>query len=193
MRAFAMVVLTALPLVGCSHGPTQPTTSATVVAPSSSSIPAGTTAIYRAQSTVLSVSATLNSCPVDNAVGQTRSVEWSIEEGSFLSPLGISLTESAGVLDPQHWPNYLNDGRTPLYYGSRTGDQFTTIAEQDGGPSGTCFVNHGDLTGSFSPDGLTFDAVENVQYIYVGARDPATGNWATDGMVVHRHWTGTRR
>jgi hypothetical protein len=138
------------------------------------------------------VSATLNSCPVDNAVGQTRSVDWAIEEKPS-SPSNISLSETTGVYDPQHGTNYLNDGRTPFYYGSRTNDQFTTIAEQDGGPTGTCFVNHGDLTGSFSPDGLTFDAVENVQYIYVGARDPATGNWATDGMVVSRHWTGTRR
>ena len=191
MRAFAMVLLTVLPLVGCSHGPTQPTTSAGVVAPSSPALPART-AIWRADSTVLSVSATLNSCPVDNAVGQTRSVEWSIEERPS-SPSNIFFFETTGVYDSHQSLNYMNDGRTPLYYGSRSGDQFTTIAEQDGGPTGTCFVNHGDLTGSFSPDGLTFDAVENVQYVYVGARDPATGNWATDAMVVHRHWTGTRR
>ena len=181
MRAFATVILTALSLVGCSHGPTQPTTSATVVAPSSSSLPAGTTTIYRAQSTVVGVSpTTLDSCPVDNAVGQTRSVDWAVQEGSFLSPSGISLTESAGVFDPQHSPNYMNDPRTPLYYGSRTGDQFTTVAEQDG--NSYCILWHGDLTGSFSPDGLTFDAVESVKYVQGGGV-----------MVVSRHWTGTRR
>jgi len=117
---------------------------------------------------------------VDNAVGQTRSVDWAVQEGSFLSPSGISLTESAGVFDPQHSPNYMNDPRTPLYYGSRTGDQFTTVAEQDG--NSYCILWHGDLTGSFSPDGLTFDAVESVKYVQGGGV-----------MVVSRHWTGTRR
>jgi hypothetical protein len=143
-------------------------------------------------STVVDVSATLNSCPVDNAVGQTRIVEWVIGERPSSAP-NIFFTETAGVYDPHQSLNYLNDGRTPLYYGSRTDDQFTTIAEQDGGGTGTCFVWHGDLTGTFSPDGLTIDAVENVKYTYVGERDSATGKWETDDMVVRRHWTGTRR
>ena len=180
MRAFAMVLLTVLPLVGCSHGPTQPTTSAAVVAPSSPAPPAETT-IWRAQSTVVGVSPTLNSCPTDNAVGQTRSVDWAVQEGSSNPQVSILLFESAGVYDPQHPPNYMSDPRTPVYYGSRTGDQFTAAAEQDGMP--TCFVWHGDLTGSFSPDGLTFDAVENIKYTHFGEGD----------MVVSRHWTGTRR
>ena len=131
MRAFAMVVLTVLPLVGCSHGPTQPasaaqpTTSATVVAPSSPALPVETT-IWRAQSTVVGVSPTPNSCPTDNAVGQTRSVEWAVQEGSFNPQVSILLFESAGVYDQQHPPNYMSDPQTPVYYGSRTGDQFAT-------------------------------------------------------------------
>jgi hypothetical protein len=181
MRAFAMVVLTVLPLVGCSDGPTQPTTSANVVAPSIFTPP---TTIWRAQSTVVSVSPTLNSCPVDNAVGQTRSVDWAVQDG-FVNPhnpqLTILLFESAGVYDPQHGTNYITDPRTPVYYGSRTGDQLTAMAEQDGMP--TCFVWHGDLTGSFSPDGLTFAADETIRYTLFSEGD----------MVVSRHWTGTRR
>jgi hypothetical protein len=180
MRTFAIAVLTVLPLVGCSDGPTQPTTSAAVVAPSSPALPARTTTIWRAQSTVVGVSPTLNSCPTDNVVGQTRSVEWAIQEGSFKPPVSILLYESAGVYDLQHPPDYMSDPRTPVYFGSRTGDQFATSAEQDG--QRTCFVWHGDLTGSFSPDGLTFDAVENIKYHLSGE----------DDMVVSRHWTGTR-
>jgi hypothetical protein len=182
MRAFVIVVLTVLPLVGCSHGPTQPTTSA-AVSPPSPPLPAGTT-IWRAESTIISVSATLNSCPTDNAVGQTRTVEWGVIEAPttalpWLAPPSILLFESAGVFDPQHWPDYMSDIRTPVYHGSRTGDQFTAVADQDGMPS--CFVWHGDLTGSFSPDGRTFDAVENIKYVHFGE----------DEMVVRRHWTGT--
>ena len=180
MRAFAMVVVTVLPLVGCSHDPTQPTTSANVVAPSSPA-PRAETTIWRAQSTVVGVSPTLNSCPTDNAVGQTRSVEWAAKEGSFKKDVSIQLYESAGVYDPQHPPDYFSDPRTPLYFGSRTGDQFAAMAQQDGGR--TCFVWHGDLTETFSPDGLSFDAVENIKYTQPGEGD----------MVVSRHWTGTRR
>ena len=181
MRVFAMVLLTVVPLVGCSHGPTQPTTSAAVVAPSSPALPAVTT-IWRAQSTVVGVSSpTLDSCPTDNAVGQTRSVDWAVQEGRNGKPQNILLFVSAGVYDPQHPPNYMSDPRTPVYYGSRTGDQFAAEAQQDGSP--TCFVWHGDLTGTFSPDGLSFDAVENIKYTQPGEGD----------MVVSRHWTGTRR
>jgi hypothetical protein len=145
-----------------------------------------TLAIYRAQSTVVGASGQ-NSCLVDNAAGQTQSVDWGVYQGPstttapFLSPSGINLFESAGVFDPQHWPDYMSNPRTPVYYGSRTGDQFTAVAEQDGMP--ICFVWHGDLTGSFSPDGFTFDAVENIKYTHFGE----------DDMVVRRHWTGTRR
>ena len=177
MRVVAMVLLTVLPLVGCSHGPTQPTTSAAVVAPSPAR-PSVTT-IWRAQSTVVSVSPTLNSCPTDNAVGQTLSNDWVLQD--FTQENRFSLFESEGVYDPQHPPNYMSDPRTPVYAGSRTGDQFAAEAQQDGSP--TCFVWHGDLTGTFSPDGLSFDAVENIKYTHFGEGD----------MVVSRHWTGTRR
>src|SRR6476646_7790797 len=121
MRAFAMVFLTVLPLVGCSHGPTQSTTSAAVVAPSSPALAAGTIIVWRAQSTVVGVSPTQNSCPTDNAVGETRTVDWAVQEGSFTSQASILLYESAGVYDPQHPPNYMSDPGTPVYYGSRTG------------------------------------------------------------------------
>jgi hypothetical protein len=182
MRPLATVLLTVLPLVGCSQGPAQPAqpTPSPAVAPPSPTLPAGTT-IWRAQSTVTGVSPTLNSCAVDNVVGQTRSVDWTIQDGSLNPQVSILMTESSGVYDPEDPPNYMSDPWTPVYFGSRTGDQFTTIAEQDGMP--TCFVWHGDLTGTFSPDGHSFDAVENITYTHFGEAD----------MVVSRHWTGTKR
>jgi hypothetical protein len=124
-------------------------------------------------STVVDVSTTVNSCPVDHAVGDTRTVDWAIDLSPAV-PSSILLTESPGG-------DYMSDPATPVYYGSRTNDQFATVAEQDGQP--TCFVWHGDLTGSFSADGSTFDAVENVTYTHFGE----------DNMVVRRHWTGTRQ
>ena len=181
MKAFATVLLAAVPLVGCSHGPAQPTTSGPVVTPSNPQR-AFVTTIWRAQSTVVGVSPTLNSCQTGNdVVGQTQSVEWALQDGSYKSQDSILLFESAGVYDPQHTPNYMSDPRTPVYAGLRTGNQFAAEAEQDGQP--TCFVNHGDLTGTFSPDGLSFDAIEHVIYKRLGESD----------MVVDRHWTGTRR
>ena len=128
-------------------------------------------------SPVVGVSPTLNSCPTDNAVGQTRSVECGVQE----HPSSIQFYESAGVFDLQHPPDYFGHPLTPLYVGARTADQFTARAEQDGMP--TCFVWRGDLTRSFSPDGLTFDAVEDIKYVHFGE----------DDMVVRRHSTGTRR
>jgi hypothetical protein len=189
MRAVAMVLLTVLPLVGCSHGPTQPTTSAAVVATSTLGPLPSVTTIWRAQSTVVGVSPTLNSCSTDNVVGQTRSVDWALQDfGPQRGLISIVLYEYADVYDPQHPPNYMSDPRTPAYAGSRTGDQFAATAGQDpvndtttGMP--TCFVYHGDLTGAFSPDGLSFDAVENIKYTHHGEND----------MVVSRHWTATRR
>ena len=131
------------------------------------------------------MSATRNSCPTDNVVGQTRTVEWAVREGSFkgsFNPqVSILLYESAGIYDQQHPPDYISDPRTPVYWGSRTGDQFAAMAQQDG--ARPCFVWHGDLTETFSPDGLSFDAVENIKYTQPGEGD----------MVVSRHWTGTRR
>jgi len=77
----------------------------------------------------------------------------------------------------------MGDPRAPCYGGTRTGDQFAAEAAQDGpGNSTPCFVWHGDFTGSFSADGRTFDAVENIKYVLRGE----------DDMVVSRHWTGTR-
>ena len=191
MRGFVIIALTAaLSLIGCSDSPTGPTTSAVIIPPNPAPRP-GTACnavwpqcervIWRATSIVVDVSATLNSCPVDNVVGQTRTVDWAIEQ-SPSSPSSILLFESAGNLqDPQDFGNYMGDPRTPAYYGSRTDDQFATVAEQDGQP--TCFVWHGDLTGSFSADGRTFNAVENIKYLHFGEGD----------MVVRRHWTGIRQ
>jgi hypothetical protein len=171
MRAFVILALTVLPPIGCSQTPTGPTTTAASTPPNPAPVPE--TTIWHATATVSGVSATLNSCPVDHAVGQTRNIDWAIEDRP--SPtVAIVIFMSPGG-------DYMGDPATPVYYGSRMDDQFVTVAEQDGQP--TCFVWHGDLTGSFSADGRTFDAVENVMYVHRGE----------DDMVVRRHWTGTRQ
>jgi hypothetical protein len=169
MRAFVLLTLTSLSLVGCSPGPTRPTTSAVTTSPNTAPLP-HTDSTWSATSTVVAVSPTLNNCPVDHSVGQIRTAVWSIEERSS-SPSILIFTGD----------DYMADPTAPLYYGSRTDNQFATVAEQDG-QSG-CFVSHGDLTGSFSVDSRTFDAVENVRYVHFGE----------DDMVVQRHWTGTQR
>src|SRR5262245_24857810 len=84
---------------------------------------------------------------VDHAVGQTRSIECAIEEDPS-SHSWIALQESAGVIDPQHWPDYMTDPSTPFYFDrARTGDQFAATTAQDGMP--TCFVPQRNLTGTF--------------------------------------------
>jgi hypothetical protein len=181
MRTFVIIALTALSFIGCSHSPTGPSTStgsstsgsttSAVILPVYPGDPG--TPLWHATSTVVSVSATLNSCPVDHAVGQqTLNVVWAIGPGPS-SPSSILFFESPNV-------SACDDPRAPCYTGTRTGDQFAAEAAQDGAPG--CFVWQGDLTGSFSADGRTFDAVENIRYVVRGE----------DDMVVSRHWTGTR-
>jgi len=185
MRTFVIIALTALSFIGCSHSPTGPSTS-TGSSTSGSSTSAVTLPVYpgdpgtplwHATSTVVSVSATLNSCPVDHAVGQQAlNVVWAIGPGP-LSPSSIVAVESP---DLSLEGFAFGDPRAPYYTGTRTGDQFAADAEQDSGLP--CFVGGGHLTGSFSADGRTFDAVENIAYVIHGE----------DDMVVSRHWTGTR-
>jgi hypothetical protein len=79
MRTFVIIALTALSFIGCSHSPTGPSTStgsstSAVILPVHPGVPG--TPLWHAASTVVSVSATLNSCPVDHAVGDTRNVVW---------------------------------------------------------------------------------------------------------------------
>jgi hypothetical protein len=80
-------------------------------------------------------------------------------------------------------PGYPFTDFSPHFYsGSLNGRQFTaTGSGQDGGWE--CFVWGGDLAGSFSEDGLHFEAVENIDYRHVGE----------EPMQVQRRWTGTRR
>jgi hypothetical protein len=118
----------------------------------------------------LDVSATRNSCLTDNSVGQTRTeVGWTINEDAART--SITLIEAVGAI------NF----RTPYYAGSLTGSQFTASTWQDGGFD--CFVWEGDLSGSFSADGLTFDAIETIEYRHSGESP----------MQVRRHWIGSRR
>ena len=167
MRALLLLALTALLLAGCSHSLTEPAPTAAVI-PTPSPVPSSASSIWSANSTVLDVSATRNSCLTDNSVGQTRTeVGWTIKEDAT----SITLIEAAGAIDL----------RTPYYTGSLTGSQFTASTWQDGGFD--CFVWGGDLSGSFSADRLTFDAIETIEYRHLGESP----------MQVRRHWIGRRR
>ena len=81
MRKILALAVMALPLVGCSQsatrltGPTRPT----VITPPSAA-PARGFDHWQATSTVVDVSATVNGCPVDHTIGQSRTVDWAIEQ-----------------------------------------------------------------------------------------------------------------
>ena len=149
-------------LAGCSHSVIEPTQSTPTTA-----APSQTTSVWSADSTVLAVSGQ-NSCLADNAVGDTkRNVGWTVKQDTT----SITFIEAIGAYDL----------RTPYYVGSLSDNQFTTTTWQDGGFD--CFVWSGDFSGSFSADGLAFDAVENIEYRHSGENP----------MQVRRHWTASRR
>jgi hypothetical protein len=109
-----------------------------------------------------------NSCLTDKAVGDIRTnVGWTVKQNAT----SITLIEAIGAIDL----------RTPYYTGSLSGNQFATTTWQDGGFD--CFVWSGDLSGSFSADGLTVDAIENIEYHHLGENP----------MQVRRRWTANRR
>jgi hypothetical protein len=74
-------------------------------------------------------------------------------------------------------PNYPTDDIP--FTGSLSGTHFTAEYRQEA--SGACNFRGGTFTGTFSDDGLHFDAVEVLMW-------GATGNDA----VVQRHWTGSQ-
>ena len=123
MRTFVMIALTALSLIGCSHSPTEPSTSPTAPSTSRTAPSAPVvlpvypgdpgTPLWHATSTVVSVSETLNSCPVDHAVGETRNVVWAIGPGP-LSPSSIVAFESPDSVGGCA----AGDPRAPCYVGS---------------------------------------------------------------------------
>ena len=137
LRRGAVAVLVVLS-AACS-GRTSPTTSSTITTQTAATPPSNGTceavtrpcvsSIWRGDSTVVSVSATVNNCPVDHAVGQTRSVAWQIDENPS-SASWILLQEYAGV-DPQSGADYITDPRTPVYVAeSQTGVHFAATAAQ---------------------------------------------------------------
>jgi hypothetical protein len=67
------------------------------------------------------------------------------------------------------------------YTGSLSGTHFTATYVQQLQAGVGCVFQGGDLSGSFSEDGLRFDAVETNVWI-------AAGN----EVRMQRHWTGSR-
>jgi hypothetical protein len=164
-----VLVFAALPLIDC-QGPAEPTAPTPSATPGTPPAPMPPTAssTWSADSTLLAVSATRNSCLTDGAIGDTRTnVGWTIKQDAT----SITLIETIGPVDL----------RTPYYTGSLNDRSFTATTWQDGGYD--CFVWEGDVSGSFSADGLTFDAIETIEYHHFGENP----------MQVRRHWTGRQR
>jgi hypothetical protein len=153
-------------LVACSINPTEPKgRSLPFGAPTSVSNSPPNGANWTANATV--VSATGPACGWGTAPGETRNgVYWKVTvTGAF-----VTLDE-----DMQNWPT----DDVP-FSGSLSGKQFAATSVQDG--SGVCAFRGGDLSGSFSEDGLHFDAIEHLV-------------WGSPGyeVRVERRWIGTRR
>jgi hypothetical protein len=88
----------------------------------------------------------------------------------------IAQTGTSVTLD-EDTPNDPTDN--VFYAGSLSGTNFTAADVEAGG--GICQFRGGELSGSFSDDGLHFDAVETLV-------------WGSPGqeVKVQRHWTGSR-
>lgn len=88
----------------------------------------------------------------------------------------ITQTGNSVTLD-EDMPNYPTDDIP--YAGSLSGTHFAAVYVQ--APDGVCKFRGGDLSGSFSEDGLHFDALETLAW---GSMDHE--------VKVQRHWTGSR-
>lgn len=168
MKSLLVTVTAVLLLSACSPvgSPTQ-STPTPAPTPTPTATPAPTKingANWIADAIVLS--STGGGCGWGIVAGETRSgVLWKITQ-----------TGSAVTLD-EDMPNYPTDDI--LYLGSLSGIQFTAAEVQTG--DGVCHFRGGDLSGSFSDDGLHFDALETLRW---GSTD--------HDVIVQRHWTGSR-
>jgi hypothetical protein len=142
--------------------PTMPVTPSTTTVVASTTPPNG--ANWIADATV--VSSTGLGCGWGTTAGETRSgVWWRITQKSD----SLTLDE-----DMPNWPT-----DDVLFSGSLNGTHFTAADVEAGG--GVCMFLGGTLTGSFSDDGLSFDASETLLW-----GPPA------NPVRVQRHWVGRR-
>jgi hypothetical protein len=171
MKSRLSVLTASLVVVACSDArlPTQPTTPAPGQTPTSAiTAPAATPpngANWVADATVLSVTGT-GGCGSGITMGETRTgVWWRITQNGD----SITLDE-----DMANWPT----DDTP-FSGSLSGTQFVAADVESGG--GVCQFRGGQLVGSFSADGQSFDATEVL--LWGPLESP---------VRVQRHWTGRR-
>lgn len=166
-------LLPVLVFAACSgdheYSPTAPQSPAPTPPPSAAAVDT----YWDAESTVVAVSSTRNGC-TESVVGQTsRGYLWQVRV----------ILERFEARNTGENPFYPFTGVSPhVYNGTIDGRHFTAIGTgQDGGFE--CFVWSGDLAGTFSEDGKTFEAVENIEYHHYGE----------DPMRVQRRWTATRK
>ncbi len=166
MKSLLLTLTAVLLLSACSEvrSPTQATTTPTQTTTPTTPTTTQNGANWVADATVLS--STGLGCGWGTAAGDTRSgVLWRITQ-----------TANSVTLD-EDMPNYPTDDIP--YAGSLSGTNFTAAYVQ--AQDGVCHFRGGDLSGSFSEDGLHFDALETLVW------------GSTDQQVrVQRHWTGRR-
>ena len=165
MKSLILTVTAVLFLAACSdvRSPMQSTTTIPTPTPTPM-LTSVNGSNWTADATVFS--STGLGCGWGTVAGDTRrGVLWRIMQASD----SVTLDE-----DMPNWPT----DDIP-YSGSVTGTQFTAAYVQTG--DGVCHFRGGDLSGSFSADGLHFDAVENLSW----------GSSANE-VRVQRHWTGSR-
>jgi hypothetical protein len=167
MKSLHLTLTAVLLFTACSdvRSPTQATPTPTP-APQAKTTP--TTPVnganWIADATVLS--STGGGCGWGTAAGDTRSgVLWRITQ-----------TADSVTLD-EDMPNWPTDDIP--YSGSLSGSRFIATEVEPG--LGVCQFRGGDLSGSFSEDGLHFEASETLRW--GSAEHPTT---------VQRHWTGRR-
>jgi hypothetical protein len=103
---------------------------------------------------------------------------WGLTGGDTRSGILWRITQTGNSVtldqDMSNWPT-----DDILYSGSLTGRQFAAADVESG--NGVCQFRGGELLGSFSEDGLHFDAIETLVW------------GTTDHEIrVRRHWTGSR-
>ena len=111
-------------------------------------------------------------------VAGTGGCGWGISAGETRTGVlwRITQTDESVTLD-EDMPNWPTDDIP--YSGSVSGRSFVATYAQL--PTGVCAFREGTLSGTFSDDGLTFEASETLQW---GASDHV--------VTVQRRWTGRR-
>lgn len=161
-----LILLTTL--IGCACSEGHPPTAPTASPPQTTATPAPSPingANWAADAVVVSATGGFT-CGWGTSPGETRGgVLWRITQ------------ENDTILLDEDMPNWPTDD-TP-FHGRLTGTHFAAEDVEAGG--GVCAFRGGELTGTFSDDGLTFEAMETLHW---GSTEHVT--------TVQRRWNGRR-